>query len=362
MKFADSANLEIDLQVSRGTFCLQTYFSAPLQGVTAVYGQSGAGKSTLLQAIAGLLPASGLVRIGATSWQNETTCLSADQRPVGYVFQDGRLFPHLNVRRNLEYGMKRRHNDAATGEIFDRTVALLRLDKLLQRSPQQLSGGEQQRVAIGRALLSKPELLLMDEPLASLDINHKRELLGYLQALHRETELPVLYVSHSPEEVARLADHLVLIEAGQKLADGPANEILTRLDLPLSRDSDAAAVLTASFHAYDPGYDLSSLKLGSETLQLPGKLTAAQGETVRLRVLARDVSLTLDRQHDTSILNIVPVSVVELREQNAAQCIARLNTGNGYVLACITRRSAANLQLAPGQKLYAQIKSMALPA
>ncbi len=361
MSAGEQSELRVDLQLTRGTFNLQVNFSVPAAGVTAIFGRSGAGKSSLLQAIAGLLPARGCVHVGSNSWQDEHKYLPAHQRPVGYVFQDGRLFPHLNVRGNLEYGMRRRHDAVPADYDFDHAVALLRLDDLLQRMPQQLSGGEQQRVAIGRALLSNPALLLMDEPLASLDAGHKRELLGYLQSLQRKTALPVLYVSHAADEVARLADHLVLLDKGRKLADGPVNEMLTRLDLPLTLDSDAAAVLSVTCTGYDAPFDLTSVALGSNTLYLPGKLSAAPGDTLRLRVLARDVSLTMERQSGTSILNIVAVRIIELREQNPAQCIVQLDTGSGMLLACVTRKSAAALQLRPGQQVYAQIKSMALP-
>ncbi len=362
MSTDNRSGLHVDLQLTRGPFNLQAKFSAAAAGVTAIFGPSGAGKSSLLQAIAGLLPAQGSIRIGNHSWQDEQQYLPAHRRPVGYVFQDGRLFPHLNVRGNLEYGMRRRHNTAVpTDYDFAHAVALLRLGELLERMPHQLSGGEQQRVAIGRALLSKPALLLMDEPLASLDAGHKRELLGYLQNLQHKSALPVLYVSHAPDEVARLADHLVLLDKGRKLADGPVNDMLTRLDLPLSLDSDAAAVLSVTYTDYDSAFDLSRVALGSNTLYLPGRLSAAPGDTLRLRVLARDISLTIERQTGTSILNIVPVRIVELREQNPAQCIVRLDTGNGMLLACVTRKSATALQLDSGQQVYAQIKSMALP-
>ena len=350
-------NLTVDLRVQRGSFNLCASFSTSPEGVTAVCGKSGAGKSTLLRAIAGLEHAQGQVRIGSHIWQDEDTFVPVEDRRLGYVFQEATLFEHLNVRGNLEYGMRRR---GVSRSIFDRTVQLLKLEKLLHRRAHQLSGGEQQRVAIGRALLSDPQLLLMDEPLSSLDIEHKLELLSYLEVLQTTLKLPMLYVSHSPDEVARLADNMILLDDGRTLDSGPAAEMLTRLDLPLSRNHDAAALLTATCVGYEHDYDLSRLSFGSATLYAPGDLTSHGSRELRLRVLARDVSLTRERQTDTSILNIVPVRVLETVTDGGAQCRVRLDCDGQILLASITQKSAALLQLEKNQQLFAQIKSVAL--
>jgi molybdate transport system ATP-binding protein len=356
---SDDHGIVVDLRMQRGEFRLTANFQLADPGVTAIYGASGAGKTSLLRAIAGLSPSHGTIRIGEQIWQDEQTCLAAHQRPAGFVFQEASLFEHLDVRGNLEFGMRRR---SATGPMlsFDGIVGLLRLEKLLRRAVNKLSGGEQQRVAIGRALLSCPRLLLMDEPLSSLDAQHKLELLAYLETLQEELQLPMLYVSHSPDEVARLADNLVLMDHGRTLASGPAADMLTRLDLPLSQEKDAAAIMTATCVGYEADYDLSRLSCGTGTLYAPGDLTSYGDQELRIRILARDVSLTLEHQTDTSILNIVPVRVLETVADGTAQCRVRLDCGGHILLARITQKSAAILKLQQNQRLYAQIKSVAL--
>lgn len=357
MSEASTEKLTVDLQAQRGSFRLQVNFSTPARGVTAVCGKSGAGKSTLLRAIAGLEHGRGHVRIGADVWQDEHSFVPVHDRRLGFVFQEATLFEHLDVRGNLEYGMRRRK---VSHGIFDHTVGLLKLEALLHRRAHELSGGEQQRVAIGRALLSNPRLLLMDEPLSSLDAEHKLELLTYLELLHVELQLPVLYVSHAPNEITRLADNLILLEHGQVLGSGLAAAMLTRLDLPLSLNSDATAVLTATCAGYEKDYDLSLLSFGGGTLYVPGDLTANGDQELRVSILARDVSLTLEHQTGTSILNIVPVRVLETVVDSTAQCRVRLDCGGQILLAKITQKSAAALKLESGQQLYAQIKSVAL--
>ncbi len=349
--------LDIALQLEHGEFQLDARFTAPGSGITAIHGTSGAGKTSLLRAIAGLMPCRGYVRIGEETWQDQSRCLPTHKRQVGFVFQDASLLEHLSVRGNLEFGWRRNGAHSDTAE-FDHTVGLLKLGKLLDRRSHELSGGEQQRVAIGRALLSNPRLLLMDEPLSSLDAQHKRELMNYLEQLHHELKLPVLYVSHSPDEVARLADHLVLLKDGVAIASGPAANVMTRLDLPMSADEDAAAVLETGCSGYDPEYDLSSLQFSGGTLLISGD--HRQTPRQRLRILAKDVSLTLQRQSDTSILNIVPVQVTEIAPAGPSQCLVRLCCGEDILLARITRRSADTLSLQEGRQLFAQIKAAAL--
>jgi len=351
--------LEARYRLSRGEFCLDAAFSVPARGITALSGPSGCGKTTLLRAIAGLEQAeTGFLSLGNEIWQDAGTDTPTHKRPLGYVFQEASLFPHLDVRGNLMYGYKRT-SDTARHFSFDQAIALMDLETLLARQPDSLSGGERQRVAIARALLTSPALLLMDEPLAALDAGRKAELLPFFEKLHNELALPVLYVSHAADEVARLADHLILMESGKVIASGPVNELLTRLDLPLANDQDAAAIIEATVTGHDEAWQLTTLSFpgGDFSICHDG---LEKEQKVRLRVLARDVSLTLQRQHDTSILNILPASVDQLLEQNAAQVMVRLRIGDASLLARVTRKSATALELAPGKAVFAQVKSVAL--
>ena len=351
-------SVAVSLKLKRGNFRLDAGFAAPATGITAISGPSGAGKTTLLRAIAGLEQAEGYVRIGAETWQDDDTFIPVHERGLGYVFQEASLFSHLDVRGNLEYGMRRRAKGAGPAE-FDATVDLLGLSGLLARATGNLSGGERQRVALGRALLTGPRMLLMDEPLASLDRQHKQELLPYLEKLHDELQIPVLYVSHSTDEIARLADHLLLLGKGTILAAGPVADVLTRLDLPAAHEEEAAAVITGTVAAYDEHYGLCEVLCGDTRLYVPAP-PRETGHTLRLRILPRDVSLTLDPQQDTSILNILPAEITGMAAQTDARCLVRLAAGGQKLLAQITRKSADALKLETGKQVYAQIKTVAL--
>jgi len=293
--------------IRRGNFTLDAEFTVPAHGVTALYGPSGCGKTTLLRAVAGLeKDLDGHFKLGDAVWQSPGHFIPAHQRPIGYVFQEASLFAHLCVQRNLEYGLSRvPTNERRIG--FDEAVNLLGIEPLLSRRPDGLSGGERQRVAIARALLTSPRLLLMDEPLAALDVDSKAEILPFLERLQEELRIPVLYVSHSPDEVARLADHLVLMEAGRIRAAGPIAEMLTRVDLPLAHGHDAEALIKAKIAGYDHQFHLNHVDFAGGRFTVAGHEMPV-GRPVRLRVLARDVSLTLAPQSGTSILNIFPVS------------------------------------------------------
>ena len=353
-----SAALQAQLQLTRDDFELDVDFSIADSGITAIFGPSGAGKTTLLRAIAGLEKSSGKINVGTEIWQDENTCVPTHKRPLGYVFQESSLFTHLSVRGNLEYGYKRSRSDDK-GTDFDTAVALLGLENLLDRRATQLSGGERKRVAIARALLSHPRLLLMDEPLASLDARHKHEMMPFLEQLHTELALPILYVSHSSDEVMRLADNLILLESGRITATGPINDVLTRFDLPLAHEYDAGAIIETTATGYDHEFDLTTLRLGDQTLLVPGQHQTGDA-TIRVRILARDVSLTLERQSDTSILNIVPAEVIATTADGTAGMLVQLNIAGSALLARITRKSANALALEPGKKLWAQIKTVAL--
>ncbi|BAZ95330.1 ABC-type molybdate transporter, ATPase component [Thiohalobacter thiocyanaticus] len=347
----------------RGEFRLQAAGEVPATGITALFGPSGCGKSTLLRLIAGLERCDdGEVRMGQDCWQNDRTFRPPHQRPIGYVIQEGQLFPHLSVRANLRYGWKRagRTNGTAAGPAFATVIELLGLTGLLDRRPGQLSGGQRQRVAIGRALLTRPRVLLLDEPLAALDAGAKRAILPYLERLHRELALPVLYVSHDGDEVARIADRLLLMEAGRIRAAGDLSAMLTRTDLPLARGEQAETVLEATVDGHDADWHLTRLRFAGGELSLATGTELAVGERRRVRILARDVSLTLSPAADSSILNILPARVSEIRPLNPAQALVCLDLGGTPLLAHITHKSVAALGLEPGTPVYAQIKSVAL--
>lgn len=327
--------------------------SLPPRGVTAIFGPSGAGKTSLLRWIAGLEPAPGELRIDGERWQGEGFSLPAHRRPVGFVFQEASLFTHLSARGNLRYAQRRARGAAAD---WDRVVALLGLASLLDRYPHQLSGGERQRVAIGRALLIRPRLLLLDEPLASLDAAHRQEILPYLDQLHATLDLPILYVSHSLDEVARLSDHLLVLAQGRVSAQGPTLELLPQLQVPPGEE--AGVVLQATVCARDDRWQLLKLCFaGGELWALDDG--ARIGQSIRVRILARDVSISRDSQTASSILNRLPAQLQAI-EEGTAQAFLRLQLGDSLVLARITRRSVAELGLAVGDRCWAQIKSVAV--
>ncbi len=359
--------IEAQLHLTRDDFTLDATFCVPSHGITALFGPSGCGKTTLLRTIAGLeKEARGRFVIGDTVWQDETHCLPTHQRELGYVFQEASLFEHLSVQQNLEYGFKRLPKEKQHFD-FDHAVTLLDLAALLPRQPARLSGGERQRVAIARALLSSPQLLLMDEPLAALDQQRKQEILPFFARLHNELDIPILYVSHATDEVARLADYLVLLNDGRVHASGPIAEMLTCADLPLAHDHDAAAIIDATVSGHETPFNLAQLTFPGGQFSVPyaGLSNGLPvGQNVRLRVLARDVSLTLEQQTGTSILNIVPVTITALSEENTlqspAQLLVQLDANGVPLLARITRKSAAALALKPGKPVFAQIKAIAL--
>jgi molybdate transport system ATP-binding protein len=262
------------------------------------------------------------------------------------------------VRRNLEYGMNRIADDARRVSL-DSAIELLGIGHLLERMPDHLSGGERQRVSIARALAVSPKLLLMDEPLAALDLARKQEILPYLERLHDELEIPVVYVSHSPDEVARLADYMVLMEEGKTVASGPIHEMLTRLDLPLAHGDEAGVVIDTMVGEHDETYHLTRLDFAGGGISVT-RQPHALGHRMRLRIHARDVSLSLELHNDSSILNILPARVVEIADENPAQVVVRLDAGGVPLLARITRKSSALLGLEPGMTVYAQVKSVAL--
>ncbi len=355
------SGVEVQFHHQLGNFRLAASFSAPARGVTALFGRSGSGKSTVLRCVAGLEHASqGLLRVNGDVWQDsgQGVFVHPHERPIGYVFQEPGLFPHLSVRRNLEYGWKR---IAVTERrvAMDQAVELLGLQHLLNRDPGRLSGGERQRVAMARALLTSPRLLLMDEPLSALDVTSKKEILPYLERLHDELAIPVLYVSHSPEEVARLADHVVLLENGEVTHSGTLEEAFSRLDLPLAGDAEGGAVVDTVVAGHDDHYQLTHLEFPGGRFAV-SRRDLPVGHHLRLRVPAINVSITLDHAADTSILNIFPARVMDMAEVNGSKVMVRLDTGGAVLLSLVTRMSADHLGLSAGKQVFAQVKSVSL--
>ncbi len=352
-------SIKARFNITKGDFTLEVDFAIPESGITAIMGPSGCGKTTLLRTIAGLeRSAKGYLKVGETIWQDGKCFVPTHKRSLGYVFQEASLFSHLNVEGNLKYGLKRVKHLEQTRSL-DKAVDLLGIGHLLNRSVGQLSGGEKQRVAIARALALSPEILLMDEPLAALDSARKQEIIPYLESVNAELQIPVLYVSHSTDEVARLANHIVLIESGRIHARGGIAEMLTRLDLCFARDDDAAVYLDTVVASHDKQFGLSELKFPGGRLSIAAQHLAL-GQVVRVRVAARDVSLTLEQQHNTSILNIFSVIIDEISETQGAQQTVRMNANGVPILSRITRKSAALLDLKVGKPVYAQLKSVAL--
>ncbi|WP_310449560.1 molybdenum ABC transporter ATP-binding protein [Sulfuritalea sp.] len=339
-------------------FSLDVDLDLPGRGVTALFGQSGCGKTTLLRCIAGLDRGAGRLAINGETWQDAGVFLPTHRRPLGYVFQDARLFAHLDVGRNLDYARRRAASGNSRGDAA--IVELLGLGPLLERLPERLSGGEQQRVAIARALLSAPRLLLLDEPLAALDHARKQEILPYLERLRDELDIPVIYVSHAADEVARLADHLVVMDGGRAVAQGPLAATLARIDLPIRLGEDAGAVFAATVAERDAEWHLARVEFDGGELWVRDSGVAV-GRQVRVRILARDVSLANSRHDDVSIMNLLPATVLaHAAEDHPSAILVQLRVGGTKLLARLTRRSAQRLDLAPGREVWVQIKAVAL--
>jgi molybdate transport system ATP-binding protein len=351
--------IEARIQLNRGSFSLDAKLSVPGRGVTALFGPSGSGKTTLLRAIAGLdRHADAYLKVGDTVWQDRGTFVPPHRRPLGYVFQEGSLFAHCSVIKNLEYGFKRIPHGSRRISL-DRAVELFELSPLLDRRPTDLSGGEMRRVAIARALLTSPRLLLMDEPLSGLDLERKGTIMRILERLRDELDIPMLFVSHLPDEVAQLADHLIYIRNGTISAEGASEDVFSRLDLPLAHEPDAGVMIRTIAAARDEEYQLSRLEFDGGIFMV-ARDAGPIGRPVRIRIPARDVSLTLSRHSDTSILNVLPATVEEIVEGASAQVMVRLRVGGSLLLARITSKSAMALDLQPGKGVFAQVKSVAL--
>jgi molybdate transport system ATP-binding protein len=352
--------IEAKFELAYPGFSLNVEVTLPGKGVTALFGPSGCGKTTILRCMAGLTRAiRGRLVINGETWQDDSHFLPVHRRPLGYVFQDANLFAHLSVRRNLGYATSRLP-DADHHDAFQHIVDLLDIAHLLERPPAGLSGGERQRVAIARALLTRPRLLLMDEPLAALDVARKNEFLPYLERLHDDLEIPVIYVSHAPDEVARLADHIVVLDAGKVVTVGALTDVLARLDLPIRLGEDTCVVLDAIVVERDQAWHLARVGFPGGSLWVRD-CGHPPGSRVRIRILARDVSIALDKIDETSILNCLSATVSQLADEaHPALALARLDIGGSPLIARITKRSVATLGLATGMAVWAQIKAVAV--
>jgi molybdate transport system ATP-binding protein len=361
-----AGEIEVRFQGQLGNLELNIRFNIPNDGITAIYGPSGVGKTTVLRGLAGLEHLAGRLVVDTEVWQDERGFFRRpEHRAVGYVFQEPSLFPHLSVRGNLDYGYRRAvRRRAARAVTPEEVVELMGIRRLLSRATTTLSGGERQRVAIARALLAQPRLLLMDEPLASLDEWAKAEILPYLERLHESLRIPLIYVSHDMAEIERLADILVLMEPGRVLAVGPLAEILSDTALPAARSASAAVVAEVTVTGFDPDYQLTEMDLGGQTLQVPGR-AGSPGAVRRVRIAAADVSLAREQPSRTSILNVLPARIERIDRLGSAQVNVVIGVGAPVpvrLLARISRRAEDTLALEPGQDVFAQVKAVSLVA
>lgn len=344
-----------------GSFSLDASFVAPSSGVTALFGPSGCGKTSLLRCIAGLNRfADGYCALDSEVWQDGTARFAPTyRRPIGYVFQEASLFPHMSVRRNLLYGAPRTNADrVAIG--YDEVIELFGLADLLERSPRNLSGGERQRVALGRALLANPSLLLLDEPLAALDSSRKDNILPYLERLRDEARIPILYVSHSIDEVTRLANEMVVVNDGTVAASGAVDEIMSRLDLfPLTGRFEAGAVLEGLVSRHLPDVSMTEIAVGASRLLVP-RTQAPEGSRVRLRVRARDVMLATAPPTSISANNVIEGTVQAVREDAGPYVDVRIDCAGVALLARITKLSRFRLSIGEGRKVWALVKSVSV--
>ena len=355
--------IQARFQLDYGDFKLDVDLKLPGTGITVLFGHSGSGKTTLLRCIAGLQHApQGYLDINGSIWQDSERglFLPTYKRPLGYVFQEANLFPHLTVWDNLHFGLKRiKQNPGAVK--LEHAFELLGIGHLMKRMPQRLSGGERQRVAIARALALNPEILLMDEPLASLDSKRKQEILPFLSRLHQQLDIPVLYVTHAQQELAQLADHLVIMADGREIASGLPAATLTRLDMPLAQDKQqAATVWQTTVAEHETDYHLTHVAFAGGSLSLP-MVDAKIGTPLRVQIYARDVSIALEAPTATSILNVLPATITGIADDhNSGQSVVQMQVGNQPLLAHITRKSTLLLELQLGMRVYVQIKGTSI--
>jgi len=347
-------------QSAKTHFELDIDIVIPGQGITAIFGESGSGKTSLLRCIAGLEKnACGCLQVNGELWQGASVSVPTHKRSLGYVFQEASLFEHLSAMGNLRYALKR-NNQTANPELLEQVIGVMGIAGILSQLPEALSGGERQRVAIARALLSQPKLLLMDEPLASLDTARKLEILPYLERLRNSFNIPILYVSHAVDEIVRLADHAVIMEQGKVLAQGDITELFSRVDLPLGVGNEVGAILECKIVQRDKQWHLMRVAFDGGELWLPN-VANNENNTQRIRVLASDVSLTLSPHTDSSILNVLSGQIAEIiNDQDPAMSLVRLKVGETFLVARLTQKSLHNLGLSLGKGIWIQIKSVAI--
>lgn len=354
-----SQGIDVAVALERDDFDLDVSLSLPGRGITGIFGPSGSGKTTLLRIVAGLeADARGQIAVAGDTWLDDRESLPPQQRGVGFVFQEPRLFSHLDVRGNFDYAIRRRTDGGAAVDEAD-IIELLGIGHLVERATSDLSGGEAQRVAIARALLRGPRLLLMDEPLASLDRARRDEVMPFFDRLHAELSVPVLYVTHSIGEICRLCDYLVVLDGGRVAADGDIQQVLTDAGVAILQGEEAGSVIDTTVSAYDVDDALSTLVFSGGSLLVAGR-HGATGSRLRLRIRASDVSLTREPASATSILNVVPAQIESLQDAGPGMVLVRLRVADDRLLARVTRRSVRQLGLAPGDQVHAQIKSASI--
>ncbi|WP_412973176.1 molybdenum ABC transporter ATP-binding protein [Glaciecola sp. MF2-115] len=356
------AKLKASLHSESQVFELEVSSEFPSQGITAILGESGSGKTTLLRCIAGLENnVQGQLKVEDRIWLDEKQNVPTYDREIGFVFQDARLFEHLNVHQNLQFAVKRSHEKVKRA-FYEEVVKALDIHHLLRHKPEQLSGGEKQRVAIARALLIKPKMLLMDEPLASLDDARKQEVLPYLAALQNMFHLPILYVSHSTDEVCKLADHVIVLHQGKVIIQGEINEVFSSAELPSIYKRETSTIVDAKIIEKNERWHLLRAEFGGNTIYLQDNKQTV-GKTVRLRILANDVSLSLKDEKESTILNRLEGRIAGIEvDKNGASALITLEVNRTEIVAQVTRKSVDDLFLMVGMTIWAQIKSVAILA
>lgn len=353
------------LRLDRPDFRLDIELEIPNRGVVGLFGPSGSGKTSVLRCLAGLeRDAKGLIEVNGDRWLDENGVhVPSHRRGIGYVFQESRLFPHLKVADTLRYGMKRNVDSLETAD-WDATLEMLDIGNLLERKPNQLSGGEKQRVAIARALLSQPKLLLMDEPLASLDQGRKREILPFLERLHHEVRVPILFVSHSVGEIQRLCDRLIVLDSGKKTWEGEMAEALTSEQAPFVELEDASVLISGIVESYDPAHALSTVLIGgkdekgAQRIYLSSRLVP--GRRVRVRIKATDVSLSHVAPQPSTILNTLHGRIEKLVAETDHHVTLLISLGEHPILSRISRKSYADVPLEDGSSVFAQVKAVSI--
>ena len=354
------SSLHLQLKLDRSTFSLEVDVNIPLEGVSVICGESGAGKTTLLRCIAGLEKAEGKIQMNGVLWQDTQNhvVVPTSKRAIGYVFQEAGIFPHLTVRQNIEFGWKRNHTKHKKIQ-WDDVIHWLKLAPLLDHTSTTLSSGQKQRVAIARALLTSPQILLLDEPLASLDFRGKLEILDYLLLLHQKLSIPIVYVSHSFEEVSHIADYMLVMKDGKISESGTFPQILSSLSLPWSVASFAGAVIETTVQSHDSQHHLTYLQMGEEQFTVVRQHFEV-GTTIRIRIPATSISLTLQKHEDSSMVNIFSGTILRWSEYQQSEYIVHLQVQQLILFALITKEALDRLDLRLHQSVFVQVNHVIL--